>query len=194
MKKLCKDINLLIAEKLNDQDLINFFSINKYARELSFTEIFWKNRLTINYPEIVSYKSPTRTYKDFYLSYVKILNSTDEIKGWIIETNKEINQLLYNASKYKDVDIIHYFLDKGANKMYGMYGAAESGNENIVEFFAKKEVACWNNGMSRAALHGHKHLVDYFIAKGAKIWKWGLESAQEGKHEDLIQFFQDKLS
>lgn len=183
------DICYLIANKLIDKDMLRFFSINKYLFRLSQNEIFWINKCLYKYPDIGIYKSTGRKWKHFYIAYSKYLYLANKTSL----SEKYTDNLIYLAAKNADMDFINYFMLGSPSIMYGMYGASESGDLAVVQFFSQKGAHCWNNAMSRAALYGHRNLVDYFISRGAKIWNWGLQSAIEGNHTELIEFFQEKL-
>ncbi len=47
--------------------------------------------------------------------------------------------------------------------------------------------------MYGAAEGGHKDLVEFFIEKGAKDWNQGMLDAREGGHIDLVEFFRKKI-
>jgi len=100
---------------------------------------------------------------------------------------------LLEAARQGSLFRVNELIMKGADVNYGMYGAAEGGNKELVEFFIHKEGAWdWNWGMVCAAKGGYKDLVDLFVKKGANAWNWGMHSAAEGGHKELVDLFVKK--
>lgn len=75
----------------------------------------------------------------------------------------------------------------------GMCGAATGGNLNIVKFFVNKGANDWNNGMRAAAFGGHLEIAKYFIQKGADNFLQCRDIARN-KKKRIVKFFDFCLS
>ena len=150
-----KDADLMILEKLNDKSLLNFCLVNQDANCLcsKFDKELWRNRLLRKYgKESLEFKSPERTWKQFYLL--------------ILNWNCDIHSGMYCAAFEGHKDLVDFFISKGANDWdWGMFSAAEGGHKDLVDFFISKGANSWNWAMHSAALGGHKDLVDFFKQK-----------------------------
>ena len=184
-----KDVDLKILGDLDDKDLISFCIVNQDANQFcsKFDKELWKNRFIKKHGlESVQYKSPERTWKQFYLS---ILKYWDDSKKEDFYTNSA----MADAAKEGGKDLIDFFISKGAYSWnWGLQGAAVGGHKDLVDFFISKGANNWNSGMEGAAEGGHKDLIDFFISKGAKNWSAGMEGAARGGHKDLVDFFISK--
>ena len=201
-----KDTDLLILGNLDDKSLLNFCLVNQDANRLCSIDSFWRNRLVRKYgQESLEFKSPNKTWKQFYLSILKYWTFDDDM-----------DEAMENAAKGGDKDLVDFFISKGANQWdWGMEGAAEGGHKDLVDFFISKGAYDWdwgmdgaalvdffiskgannwNDGMHWATLGGHKDLVDLFISKGADDWDSGMYHAARGGHKDLVDFFKQKLN
>ncbi len=125
-----KDVDFMILSKLDDKSLLSFCKTDKRGKKLCENEDFWRNRTVKKYGNVE--KSEKRTWKNFYLKIV-----------YYEDIYENLNKIIMILSKggYKNIDIINFFISKGASD--------------------------WNMGMMGAAEGGHKDLVDFFISKGA---------------------------
>jgi len=183
-----KDTDLIILSNLDDKSLFNFCISNpkdNYLKKLCGDESFWRNKLKNKFPEFkLENKSKTRTWKQTYLAL-------DYYSKYF--PYKAMKKLAKGGMK--NIDLIHFFIEKGANNwVLGMYGAAGGGHRDLVQFFIEKGANHWNSGMYRAAAAegGHRNLVEFFIEKGANDWNLGMYGAARGGHRDLVEFFIEK--
>jgi len=176
-----KDPNLVILDKLDDKSLISFCLVNKAANELCSNDDFWRNRFIRKAgEESLQYKSPEKTWKQFYLQILKYWDPNN-------------NEAMKAAAKAGHKDVVDFFISKGSKYWQGgMEGAAEGGHKDLVDFFISKGAKYWQFGLQAAAKGGHKDLVDFFISKGARWWDMAMYSAAEGGHKDLVDFFISK--
>ena len=100
-----------------------------------------------------------------------------------------MNQDLYEAARQGLSEHVNELVRQGANVNWGMYGAAECGHKEFVEFFFKQGATDWNWGMRGAAKGGHKELVNLFVKKGANNWNDGMLGAAQGGHKELVDLF-----
>jgi len=182
-----KDSDLFILSNLDDKTLFNFCISNpkdEYLKKLCADESFWMNRLKNNFPDFkLENKNKSRTWKQTYLALVYYSNK--------YFPDKRLRKL--SKGGMKNIDLIQFFIQKGANKWnWGMYGAARGGHKDLVDFFIEKGANKWSRGMEGAARGGHRDLVDFFIEKGAGDWDFGMKEAARGGNKDLIQFFIQK--
>jgi len=182
-----KDSDLFILSNLDDKTLFNFCISNpkdEYLKKLCADESFWMNRLKNNFPDFkLENKNKSRTWKQTYLALVYYSNK--------YFPDKRLRKL--SKGGMKNIDLIQFFIQKGANKWnWGMYGAARGGHKDLVQFFIENGANNWNRGMYFAARGGHKDLVDFFIEKDADEWNLGMEGAARGGHRGLVDFFIEK--
>ena len=177
-----KDTDLLILDNLDDKSLINFCLVNKEANRLCSIDSFWRNRLVRKYgEESLQFKSPERTWKQFYLSILKYWDDRDDME-----------ESMLNAAEAGDKDLVDFFISKGADDWdSGMESAAEGGHKDLVDFFISKGANWWDWGMNGAARGGHKDLVDFFISKASDWGDSTYYAALEG-HKDIIELFISK--
>jgi len=117
------------------------------------------------------------------------------------DRNYKENFALPGAAQGGHEDLVHLYVNqKGGYKRWiiPLQSAAESGNQNLVDFFIEKidekekNVLANNSGLSGAAKGGHWNLVKFFINKGATDWNGAMLNAVKGGHRDLINFFIEK--
>jgi len=112
----------------------------------------------------------------------------------IIVKGAVYNGRMLRAAKGGHLDVVEFFIAKGANNWdYAIGSAATGGHFDLVEFFIAKGADDWDWGMKDASGGGHLDLVKFFIAEGANNWNWGIYYAEEGGHDDIVLFLQDKL-
>jgi len=200
METLPKDVSFVMMDKLDDNSLLNFCLTNKRNKELCNNETFWRNRTLKKYGEYVKYKSPDRTWKNYYISLIYYLNLQRP------PYSSRLNYMIRKAAENNDMDIVSLAVDMGAFLDYGYSAAAMKGHKKLVEFFIEKLIeknirkpsmyggteTIYENGLAFASAGGHKDLIEFFIKKGAHNWNLGMSYAAEGGHKDLINFFIEK--
>jgi len=94
---------------------------------------------------------------------------------------------------------IHYLKCLTQDPNNGLERAAKDGDVDLIEFFIAKGANAWQRGMYGAAVGGHKDLVDFFIDTSwsehtsmHQVWEYGMWHAALGGHKDLVDFFIDK--
>ena len=97
---------------------------------------------------------------------------------------------MFNAAKWGHLDIVEYFVGRGASDWNrGMCGAAMGARPDLIEYFVGMGASGWDKGMCSAAQGGHMDVVEDFIERGASDWEWGMCCAAEGGHRDLVDYF-----
>lgn len=103
------------------------------------------------------------------------------------------NEGLLKAADLDDLQLVHYFIYKGATDWQGLVQkAASQNNQKMLDLIHKHNLLNPNWGMYGAAIGGHSELVKHFIDKGADQFNWGMYGATKGNHRTLIEYFIDK--
>lgn len=181
------DVDTIIASKLDDKSLLQFCKTSKYGSELCKNQNFWMKRMEDKYPEAVEYKSPNRTWKNYYL----------DIIYYLYKYGRNIDGALVEASKKGRMDIVKYLIKRGATDISGGFRAAIlNGYKDLVDYFIEQAKIMgeewddydWNYGLIHAAIGGHKDLIDYFIKLGATNYTSALLQAAYNGHYKLVDY------
>ena len=104
-----KDADRIILQHLEDRNLFQLISVNKYVYSLT-DENFWRNRLISKYPTTIEFKKD-QTWKEYYLSviyYMDVLKNKYKysyIKGdpkYIYDVFKQIEGRNSSVPKQKE--------------------------------------------------------------------------------------------
>ncbi len=102
---------------------------------------------------------------------------------------------LIGACEGGHINLVRYFISKGAKWESGFSYACKSGNLELVKLIIEKanlcEVRCWNLGLYSACQNGHVNVVNLMIDKGATHWNGGLLAACESGHLQLVKYMID---
>lgn len=127
-----KDLDKKILQELENRDLFSITLTNKYLYNLT-DDIFWKNRLSIKYPNTISYKRTEQNWKRYYLNVMYYIDNLRKEKEFIytqgnpfviynflfkrIHVNSLEDNIRYIINeKYEDV-LLHYV--NTIRKMFG---------------------------------------------------------------------------
>jgi hypothetical protein len=229
MEILGKQEMLLICVNLNYRDVLNFSVSCRRINEIIYkNEIFWINKLAkdfdfIFYGKSSIYKSPwmyykilNRFHKDETRTILfrqtknekktlrKMLSKTEIIKRHKIH---KLNDFLVSASSYYDVDLIEYFITKGASKFnHALIAAIKRKDRNIIDFLISKgNVESWKSGSYGITIalseNGFINLLNFFIkfikeepiykAMGLEIFNVILKIGIKNNNQDLIKYASD---
>ena len=187
-----RDVDLKILSELDDRDLLNYCKTHKYGNELCNNEDFWRNRLQAKFPGAEKYKSPKRTWKNYYLKIIYYLNKYESLM-----------EAMLAAVRRNEKDIVQFFILKGGPRWTqydwnsGLYRAAQGGHVDLMKFFIQKGADELRSSLYAAALGGHKDAIDYLISQRTDLnetfWLEGLRGAQKARNKDLMGFFGDKI-
>jgi hypothetical protein len=149
-----RDIDKKILDDLDDKSLLNFCKTSKYGEMLCQDETFWKRRFISKFG--AADKNPDRKWKDFYLKIV-----------YYLDKYKNNDRALFNVSTkgIRNLDIIKFFLVRGANVNRGLNGASKGGHIDLVDYFIEREADDYLKSYIYAENGGHKDLLDYFHNK-----------------------------
>lgn len=154
-----KNIDHEILKYLDDRSLLNFCKTSQYGKQLCNDEIFWKQKTISKYG--IFKKNEKRSWKDFYLSIVYYMD----------KYNSDINTILFRLSKrgMKNIDLIDFFLARGANPNAGLDGASRMGYKDLVEYFMSRGANDIITGYINAKTGNHENLMDFFKQQGIRI-------------------------
>lgn len=206
-----KDLDLKILSELTDRDLLSFCLTGKEGKKLCDNETFWRNRTLEKHGRIE--KKPNRSWKDLYLAITyysdkylpgralkelsqKGMKNIDLINFFLLQGAKP-NRGLFGAAFSGDMDLVRLFISLGVNDWAnGLFGSIHGGHKELTDFFLKKDINVNDRNIAAgvAAQKGDLELVKYFINQGFNDWNWGLMKASQGGHQDLVDFFIEKGS
>lgn len=96
-----------------------------------------------------------------------------------------LNHGLQGAAEGGKMEVIEFFIEKGADFWIVAFGAAcKGGHMEIVNFFLTKidEWHVHRRGLFMAARGGHKHVIDFLISIGATDLHLGIDGADKEGH------------
>lgn len=193
-----KDTDLLILQKLDDEDLLQACLVNKAINRACKDESFWRNRSLEKYPLPSNYKLEKETWRYFYL---KIVHYRSKYNLWAhllrqacfigdlslvalaLDKKKEIvnaydNLPLILANQGSYYEIMKYLILHGADPNVNngdiLHWNCAHGNLDIVQFLLEHGLMPQlnlRNGLALrlAATKNKTDIVKYLIAKGANI-------------------------
>ena len=110
--------------------------------------------------------------EDFGIPYIPTKGYNPRV---LFNSNDKYNEAMKYAVQGGSLDLVKFFIDKGADDWdTGMRYAAQGGSLDLVKFFINKGADYWNWGMYGAAQGGSLDLVKFFIQKGANDWDDGM--------------------
>lgn len=80
-----------------------------------------------------------------------------------------------------------------ANLNYGLYAAAQTGNLDLVKFFIGKGAIDLVGALYRAAKASKRNVIDYLFSIGINDVSYGVYGAARGGDLELLKFFYDEL-
>jgi len=196
------------------------YYIDKLEREYKFDYKFGDpeeiyNILLIDNKDVALERAAKANYTDL-VEYFINNHLVDEYEDWIYilqfgaqNKNKKLIEIAISkgannfddglrfAALNQDEELIRYFMDKGADPNLGLFGAAEAGNVNLINYFLSKGGNDWNKVMLGAAKGGHYNLVLDAIKMGNKentVFKFenGLTNSVSSGNLDLVKYFIEK--
>ena len=146
------DLDLKIMSDMDDRTLLEFCKTHRYTKELCNNELFWKKRLNKKYGSFN--KNENRTWKEFYLKII-----------YYLDKYLSLDDILYHISieGIKNLDLIRFFLVRGANINRGLLGAATAGHKNLVNFFVNNGANDLFAGYLVASLSGNEEIAQYLL-------------------------------
>ena len=149
-----KDVDKKILSELDDKSLLEFCKTNKYGYELCNDELFWKNRFIRRFGR--ADKNDVRSWKDFYL---KVVFYMDKYR------NKALARL--SMKGIRNLDLINFFLVRGYSPNEGLVGASVGGHLDLVEYFVSRGANDFINGYLQAKT---QEIRDYFRSLGLQVF------------------------
>ena len=162
-----KDVDREILNKLDDKELLNACSIDKYTWNTICDDAFFKSRLLSKYPQIERYKFVNESWKQFFLRSIYYISKMKEENDYEYSFGNFVTQY----KLFQSVDIKGYI--KGYNGInYLLINSAEQGELALVIWSLKKGAnihSKWGSPLRYASKNGHLDVVKYLVEKGANI-------------------------
>lgn len=99
------------------------------------------------------------------------------------------NDGLYGACRGKQLDLIEWMIELGADNLnYGLGGACDGGHMDIAVMMVELGARGFNTGLNSACCGGHIELAQYMVQLGADKFDEALERAKIYGHKDLIEW------
>ena len=164
-----KDVDLKILNNLEDKDLVNLCSVNRYSRRLCNDEYFWLNRILKKFPylslEMLKQYKKDRRWADYYIKDLRKVAEKSLIRD---------ESILEKSSRDGRLDQVMVAINSGANPknyqgVYALLLAANEGYLDIVKYLVEnganisefKELA-----LTEAINNNHLDIVKYLITLG----------------------------
>src|SRR5581483_7597209 len=189
--KVSKDIKRLIANYLDDKDIVNYSIINKEQYSKVCNEQFFKNILLQRYPDTLEYCNIS--FKRWYLSIIHYVDLLNRECGFDyrkynegnpkklyeifkdLKDKKEMNELLRLASEKGELSLVKFAVDNGADieKVdISLRPASGNGHLQIVKYSLDHGAdihAYDDTALQMASFNGHLEIVKYLVEHGANI-------------------------
>ena len=174
-----KNLDLLILNKLEDQDLVNVCKTNTKANKICYDQNFWLNRIMIKFPylglDLLKKYKRDRSWSQYYIEDLRAKNLP--------------KHLLANIDKNR-LDLVIIAVNKGADihqmHDYPIRLASEKGRLGVVKYLAEQGADIYSfddQALKLASLNGHLDIVKYLVSIGANIHagnnsaiRWALQS------------------
>ena len=186
-----RDVDREIMDKVDDRELLNACSINKYTWSIVCDDAFLRRRLLNKYPEIEQYKGNEETWKRFFsrsIHYITLLKDKYDyiytFGNFIVQYNifkREIkrrssstkNSLLVNAADSGELALVMWCLETGADIHYdndlALRWTSNNGHLEVVKYLIKNGahfVALDYGSLRWACINGHLEVVKYLVKVG----------------------------
>ena len=166
-----KNIKLLIMNKLNDTDLLNYCQTDKYK---ICDEDFWKNRfIKVHGEQVTQFKNLDKSWKDYYLEIYHTDKYTNE-RATIETARRDYMDLFLHFSQY-------------VPEWIKIYAIIQTGNIKYLNLIKDQDISqtLLNDGLQVAAKTGSQEAIDFFIRRGA-IPDFQIYGILEGNNQELI--------
>ena len=176
------DTDEVITKFLCETDFISLYQASPHL-SLFKRELFWRRRLQQRHGEVPHPK--TKTWKKYSLQigyynwnaqdWFSILGITDTLK-----------------SRFKDT-LKDFFSPKSRIWKSGLIAATKKQDLDLIEFFIWKGADCWDEGLLEAVEKKNTKLVDFYIEKGADNFTEAIALALRKQFHDLAEHLSDLI-
>jgi hypothetical protein len=179
------DINILL--QLDDESLTHVCQVDEYVRSLCNSDDLWRQRLEMNYPDVLEYINPNISLKENYVNFSKysldlngLLKAAEDGNLEFIQFQIDNDQSLVTFNPYfrslpffnaaasgGHIDIMNWLLEIGLIEQ-----DPSNGFHNPKEPFADDEPVGYTTyrELRDMAIKGdHPHLLDWLEQKGYPI-------------------------
>jgi ankyrin repeat protein len=121
--------------------------------------------------------------KDLWINHILTqlspidLSRFQQVSKWCLTLSKHFQHIIDRWKKFVNIESSDRCL----------YEASTQGHKDLVHFFINKGANDWNFALHCASQGGHKDLIQFFIDKGATDWNSALSGASQGGHKDLVR-------
>ena len=193
-----KDLDIIILNKLEDQDLVSVCKTNTVANKLCDDQNFWLQRIVIKFPylglSVLKKYKQDRSWSQYYIEDLRSMNKNnadtklitalksgrlDQViiavkNGADIHANNDAS--LRNASAYGQLDIVKYLVEQGAdihaNDDESLRNASAYGQLDVVKYLVEQgaDIHALNDySLRSASYNGRTDVVDYLVSQGATL-------------------------
>jgi ankyrin repeat protein len=205
-----RDLDREILCKIDDIDLLNTCSIDRYTWFTVCDDSFLKRRLLKKYPEIARYKKKTESWKQFFSRAIHYISKMKEKYNYdysfgnfavqcdLLNSHVINDTLLYRSSERGELALVIWSLKLGADIHYNYESALglaiESGHLDIVKYLVEnganfKSLNSYQLG--NAVEKGHLEIVKYLVEIGSDIHAYhdlALRLASSHGHLEIVKY------
>ena len=194
-----KDLDIIILNKLEDQDLVSVCKTNKQANKLCDDQNFWLNRIMIKFPylglDILKKYKRGRSWSQYYIKDLRTITPSNaetklenaSLRGRLdqviiaINYGAGINAYTYGyslraASSNGHLEVVKYLVEQGAdihaNDDLSLISASNNGHLELVKYLVEQgaDIHAHNDLSLRwARQRGHTEVADYLVSQGARL-------------------------
>jgi ankyrin repeat protein len=196
-----------IAENSDDKTALAILATNKEMnKDLYYDVIFGKR-----YPDLIRYRGPNLSVKKLYLGSLEIIGKLKEQFNYtyvsgnpqlqlyiFMMSQKNVINLLLNASIKGSLELVKYALEQGANIHFNndeaLRWASEKGHLEVVKYLVEQgaNIHAENDiALRHASSDGYFEVVKYLVEKGANIHALddgALRWASENGHFEVVKY------
>lgn len=122
------------------------------------------NRINLN-------TGTTRSLLNDIIRYICKYDNLEILQILVKKTFINANIVLYGASKFGRMEMVHLLITFGANDWEdGLWGACAGGNMQLVQFFIDKGARNYAARLNTACYYDQVDIANFLIKKGANDW------------------------
>jgi ankyrin repeat protein len=212
-----RDLDREILGKVDDKELLNACSMDRYTWNIVCDDAFIRRRLQ-KYPDIENYKRDAESWKHFFFRATYYINSMKEQFSFIYSSGNFLNQykllaefssgdfsnkndLLMFSSLEGELELVIWSLKKGVkyNSLNtALNGASENGHLEVVKYLVEAGADIHNSDefpLRLAIYNGHLEIVKYLIELGADIHiyeDFALRIASRDGYLEIVKYLVEK--
>jgi len=207
-----RDLDREILGKVDDKELLNACSVDRYTWNTVCDDAFIRRRLQ-KYPDIENYKRDVESWKHFFFRATYYINSMKEVYDYdykfgnflnqykLLAEFKNKNYMFVCSSLEGELELVIWSLKKGVKYNYitiALNSASEKGHLKIVKYLVENEANIHNSDefpLRLAIYNGHLEIVKYLIELGAYIHiyeDFALRIASKNGYLEIVKYLVEK--